>query len=1532
MPFLLSESTSPLSPVWEDTSPREILFADPTVTGYETLIASTPAELQVVVLDPNRDAIAQISEILSQQKQPLNGLHILSHAQSGMLHLGNSVLTAETLPEAEISQWAKSLTPDADILLYGCNLAADWGGFVNRLAAITGADIAASDNLTGNAALGGDWELEAHTGPIEVQIPFSAEAIGAYRNVLAPEISLPSGNLDYTENGGFVVLDPDATATDPNSTHFNGGTLTINFTSGATTDDILMIRNEGGGFNKIVAGIDSPDLNGIFYNSVTPFATFTGGTQGRPLTINFTTNATHAAVSALMRNISYGNISDKPLEGDRTVEFQLTGAPPASKTITLTTANDAPLIAVPGASFTLYNGTDTPNTQGFEYRTLPYLPIAATQNGPNLNTSVDRRDYAGYIARPDRIPLLDRNTGYNINFTAQILAEDHSIPSANTPNPDKNGDGLADRAGFSLIAISSDGKKGIEIGFWEDTIWVQEEGTAEPPAPPTGGNSGESYTLFTHTGKPNESVSFFTTTKSVNYQLEVLGETYKLLADGKVVIHGNLRDYTSAIKPSFLPANPYTTPNFLFFGDNTPSASAHFNLSAVSVTTGSTLPPLSVDEDTSVVIPGISVADADAGTNPIAVTLTVNQGTLTVNSGVTGGLAEANITANGTNNVTLTGTITQINQVLADAAGLLYKGLANFNGSDTLTVIANDVGNSGGGALTDTKTVNITVNPVNDAPVLTLPTNQNQVVNQSINLSIPGISVADVDAGTQPLRVNLSATNGFLTLNNFLNLTFVNGDGTGDQAMSFTGTLADINSALNSLTYQSGANYSGADTINITVNDLGNTGKVAPLEVAGNIPITVNPKGLLTLNEHSVSQILDQFPPASTSVPDNTVWHRFRLSTVHEPIITNHLTFAVTATGIGNTNISNLQLISDVNNNGIYDPGDLQVGTMEMPLDITDGIRVSSFPVPIGDHNYLLVGGLNGLQVGSTLSVGLNSGNIVAANGNSIPISANGTVTQAGHIVEAIVTAEIPPADNSGTIPPADNSGTIPPADNSGTIPPADNSGTIPPADNSGTIPPGNNSGTIPPGNNSGTIPPGNNSGTIPPGNNSGTIPPGNNSGTIPPGNNSGTIPPGNNSGTIPAGNNSGTIPAGNNSGTIPPVMVGGGESNGSLPLNTGEIGEDGKPCGEMNLPESPKFLTVGGDNRTETIAIGSEDGDLLIGGHGNDAVFGNGGDDQLYGEDGDDHLYGGDGNDKIRGGIGNQQENTPGDGDRLEGGTGNDELHGNQGNDTIFAGQGDDTVSGGKDDDLIRGDRGRDILYGNKGSDTIFGGNWTESASTDSGDILYGNEGDDYLSGNEGNDTIYSGQGNDIAWGGADHDLIHGDRSSDTLIGDAGNDTIYGGPSDPSLADQDGGDTISGGSGDDFINGNQGEDIICGADGDDTLHGGKGNDFLTGGSGNDILIGDQGDDILCGGDGDDTLIGGSGSDRFILGKGQGTKAIADFESGIDQLTLARHIAWGQLSIQSQGGVTTISSGGKVLAILQGVTHLTAQDFGLTGV
>ena len=44
---------------------------------------------------------------------------------------------------------------------------------VNSLATLTGADVAASEDLTGNAALGGDWDLEYETGQIATPVIIS---------------------------------------------------------------------------------------------------------------------------------------------------------------------------------------------------------------------------------------------------------------------------------------------------------------------------------------------------------------------------------------------------------------------------------------------------------------------------------------------------------------------------------------------------------------------------------------------------------------------------------------------------------------------------------------------------------------------------------------------------------------------------------------------------------------------------------------------------------------------------------------------------------------------------------------------------------------------------------------------------------------------------------------------------------------------------------------------------------------------------------------------------------------------------------------------------------------------------------------------------------------------------------------------------------------------------------------------------------------------------------------------------------------
>jgi hypothetical protein len=260
-------------------------------------------------------------------------------------------------------------------------------------------------------------------------------------------------------------------------------------------------------------------------------------------------------------------------------------------TLTVNPVNDAPWV---GALTTLYDGaldTGTPDTQGFVYQTLPALPYTATHTFADSVTTLTTTDaagiYAGYFGSALFVPTLDRQTGFALQFTARVITETHA-------GSDKDGDGIEDRAGFSLVALSED-TLGIELGFWPDRVWAQEDGAAEPPA----------GALFTHA----ESGAFDTTAGLTGYELLILGEVYTLLAGDGVIVSGRLRDYT----PFEGTIDPYETPNLIFLGDDTASASAVLQLASVHVAALGTLPDLTTDPNTPLGPIPFAVGDVDSG-------------------------------------------------------------------------------------------------------------------------------------------------------------------------------------------------------------------------------------------------------------------------------------------------------------------------------------------------------------------------------------------------------------------------------------------------------------------------------------------------------------------------------------------------------------------------------------------------------------------------------------------------------------------------------------------------------------------------------------------------------------------------------------------------------------------------------------------------------------------------------------------------------------------------------------------------------
>lgn len=239
-------------------------------------------------------------------------------------------------------------------------------------------------------------------------------------------------------------------------------------------------------------------------------------------------------------------------------------------------------------------------------------------------------------------------------------------------------------------------------------------------------------------------------------------------------------------------------------------------------------------EDTLTSLSGISVSDVDAGTNPIEVTLNALQGLLSLN---TSGLASN--TGNGTNTVTISGTVAALN---ASLGSLRYQGNPNYYGADTVTATVNDLGFSGtGGSLTDTKSLSINVTAVNDPPQLTLPTGP-LTLTEDTDFSFTdaaAILATDVDSGESRIQVTLSVNNGILNLNP-TDLNLISG-GNGTKTATFEGTATAIATALGTLVYRGNANYSGGDTLTVTLNDRGATGSTTPATITRSVSLNVTP-------------------------------------------------------------------------------------------------------------------------------------------------------------------------------------------------------------------------------------------------------------------------------------------------------------------------------------------------------------------------------------------------------------------------------------------------------------------------------------------------------------------------------------------------------------------------------------------------------------------------------------------------------------------------------------------------------------------
>lgn len=273
-----------------EQSATEVIFVDQAVEDFDELVADLQAQrdagraIDFFVLDSNADGIDQIAETLEQYSD-LDAVHIVSHGSDGSVKLGSHWLRIGSLDgyAGTIAGWGSAFSADGDLLFYGCDLAAGSRGelLVESIAALTGADVAASTDDTGSALRGGDWDLEFHHGLIETSVAFSAAVQNSWKNLLAvanvdTTLDVLDGDTSSIANlisnkgaDGFISLREAITAANntagTDDIFLGAGTFTLSLTGGgenlAATGDLDI--NESVNIVGAGSGLTTIDATGL---------------------------------------------------------------------------------------------------------------------------------------------------------------------------------------------------------------------------------------------------------------------------------------------------------------------------------------------------------------------------------------------------------------------------------------------------------------------------------------------------------------------------------------------------------------------------------------------------------------------------------------------------------------------------------------------------------------------------------------------------------------------------------------------------------------------------------------------------------------------------------------------------------------------------------------------------------------------------------------------------------------------------------------------------------------------------------------------------------------------------------------------------------------------------------------------------------------------------------------------------------------------------------------------------------------------
>ncbi|MBP3996508.1 Ig-like domain-containing protein, partial [Pseudomonas koreensis] len=886
----VTHDAAPVSapPLTTDVPRSEIAFVSNNLANWRELADAFASSVQVVILDGTRDGVEQMSQALAG-RTGIDAIHLLTHGVAGQIELGTATLNESSMQgqyRDALSRMGASLADRGDILVYGCNFSAGASGLsaARTLSSLTGADVAASNDFTGAARFGGDWDLETQIGVVETQVGISAAERVSYDKLMAQPIAVPDKAATEVNTPVTIIplnndRDPDHDALSIISAQASNGTVVINagqtltYTPNAGyqgVDQITYAISDGGGgvgrsvvdisvsaadtpptnfvpisqtvqedtqlvfsaANGNALSVSDPDSNiqiitlsvtkGYFTLSGTAGLTFTVGDGTADTTMTF--KGTVAAINAALEGSSFQGAADA--NGAAQLTFQ-------------TVTNPAP------SPSWINGGFEQPHTgsiQGiFNEDLIPGWETDASSN----NIEILGNGYAGVIAHEGN--QFAQINAFSVAPLFQLLSPSQgSLVSISFSHRGRDGTDV-----MSVVATDL-GADGI-MGTSDDTVLLNEQfadsntqwGTYNRVL--TNQASGNIIRFELHAVSSATGDLRFGNFIDGIFALESKGDIDTVQidiasvndapagTDKSISLNEDGSHTFSATDFGFTDPNDTPTNGFAAVVITTlPSSSdGKLTLNSIAVTAGQVIAvtdlgglvftPVANRSGTGLGSFNFQVQD-DGGVTNGGVDTDQSANTFAFNIASTPPVAVSDTAATEMNTSV---TITALNndsdpdgEELSITSASALHGTVVINAGQTLTYTPNAgylgldqityaISDGHGGVASSV--VDISVNAPDIAPTNTAPLNQTVLEDTPWVFSAANgnaLSVSDPDSNVQ--TVTLSVTKGFFTLSGTAGLTFTVGDGTADTTMTFNGTVAAINAALEGSFFQGMADANGA--------------------------------------------------------------------------------------------------------------------------------------------------------------------------------------------------------------------------------------------------------------------------------------------------------------------------------------------------------------------------------------------------------------------------------------------------------------------------------------------------------------------------------------------------------------------------------------------------------------------------------------------------------------------------------------------------------------------------------------------------